>query len=195
MKPGSRALGVAESYEDDASTLAGAVVRADRTVDGLIFGSCTVGGTDATDAITALWRRLNREDVRHVMIAGVAPAWFNILSLDRIHTATDRPVLAVTFEAGDPLEEPIHGAFEGAELDRRLAAYEQLPPRTRVDLGGEPVWVRNVGLPDSEAGEVLRAYTHDGRRPEPLHVARIAARAADAWRRSTGDTIVRGRPD
>ncbi|PSQ09470.1 DUF99 domain-containing protein, partial [Halobacteriales archaeon QS_7_68_65] len=53
MKAGVRALGVAESSRPDAtrSTLAGAVVRADRVVDGFAFGSCTVGGTDATETV------------------------------------------------------------------------------------------------------------------------------------------------
>ncbi|MCO8268209.1 DUF99 family protein [Haloferax sp. AB510] len=72
MKSGSRALGVAESSPgaaraptDDAdgahfstdtspeSVLCGAVVRADRVVDGLAFETCTVGGDDATDATAA----------------------------------------------------------------------------------------------------------------------------------------------
>ena len=77
MKPGSRALGVAESYrgtDGATSTLAGAVVRADRTVDDLVFGTCTVGGSDATDAIVDCWRRLDRADVQYVFVAGVGAA-------------------------------------------------------------------------------------------------------------------------
>ena len=50
-------------------------MRADRVVDGFAFGSCTVGGTDATDAVVALWDRLDREDVRDKLTElGVAPS-------------------------------------------------------------------------------------------------------------------------
>ncbi|MFB6271128.1 MAG: DUF99 domain-containing protein, partial [Halobacterium sp.] len=45
MKPGTRALGVAESYDGSTSTFAGAVVRASRVTDGFAFTSATVGGT------------------------------------------------------------------------------------------------------------------------------------------------------
>lgn len=183
MKSGARALGVAESFAGDRSTLAGVVVRADRTVDGVAFATCTVGGTDATDAVIRLWDRLDREDVRHVVIAGVAPAWYNLLSLERVHRATDRPVLAVTFEAGESLEEPLREQFSGAGLERRLETYRGLPPRERVGVGDGTVYVRSVGLPRGDAADVVRAHTHEGGRPEPLRVARLVARAADAWRR------------
>jgi Uncharacterized conserved protein len=73
VTPPSRTLGIAFSDDDRTSRLAGAVVRADGTLDGLGFETCTVGGTDATDAAIALFDRLRREDVRHVAVAGIAP--------------------------------------------------------------------------------------------------------------------------
>ena len=62
MKPGRRALGIATSDRDQLSHLAGAVVRADRVVDGFEFGTCTVGGSDATAAVCDMFDRLGRED-------------------------------------------------------------------------------------------------------------------------------------
>lgn len=183
MKPGVRALGVAESYRDDRSTLAGAVVRADRVVDGLSFASCTVGGTDATDTVVSLVERLAREDVSYVLLGAVAPAWYNVFELSTIHERVDRPVLAVTFEESDGLEAGIREAFSGARQEDRLERYRRLPPRTAVDVGDETVYVRAVGLEDDAAAEVVRGFTPEGGRPEPLRVARLAARAGDAYRR------------
>lgn len=94
----SRTLGIAFSDDDRTSRLAGAVVRADGTLDGLGFETCTVGGVDATDAAIALFDRLGREDVRHVAVAGIAPAWFNLLELSRLRDAVGRPVYAVSYE-------------------------------------------------------------------------------------------------
>jgi len=188
VKPGRRALGVAESYRgsDDGptttSTLAGAVVRADRTVDDFAFSSCTVGGTNATDAIADLWQRLDRPDVRYLFVAGVAPAWYNVVDLAALHEATDRPVLGVTFEAGGDLRESIREAFDGAERERRLETYEALPERRRLAVDGAALFVRHVGLDAEAADRVVRAYTHE-RRPEPLRVAQRAARRVDAFRR------------
>ncbi|MFC6940402.1 DUF99 family protein [Salinirubellus sp. GCM10025818] len=190
MKSGVRALGVAESYPGTAraegggrSTLAGAVVRADRVVDGLAFETCTVGGLDATDAVVRLWTDLDRPDVRYLLLAGVAPAWYNLLDLESLHERTDRPIVAVTFEPSDePLEEALTRAFSGRALERRLERFDRLPPRSRLPINDEAVFLRWVGCEPSEARDVVRAFTPEGGRPEPLRIARMAARAGRALR-------------
>jgi hypothetical protein len=185
MKAGARVLGVAESFvsEAEASTLAGVVVRASRVVDGFAFRQCTIGGTDSTAAIVDLYRDLDREDVRYLLVAGIAPAWYNIVDLHRIHDAVDRPVLSVTFEESDGLEPALREAFSGDELDRRLETYRRQPPRQRLAVNDQPIFVRAVGVDDSTARDVIRAITPEGGRPEPVRVARLAARAADELRR------------
>ena len=185
MKPGSRALGVAESYrgtDGATSTLAGAVVRADRTVDDFVFGTCTVGGGDGTDAVADCWRRLDRPDVQYVFVAGVALAWYNLVDLEAVAAATDRPVLSVSFEASEGLTDAIEAAFDPPERDRRIETYKGLPDRRRLVADGEELFVRSVGVDDGAADRVLRAFTHE-RRPEPLRVAKRAARRVDAFRR------------
>ena len=186
MKAGTRALGIAESYRGDESTLAGCVVRADRVVDGFAFTSCTVGGTDATAATLDLLDRLDREDIQYLLVAGIAPAWFNILDLHRLHDAAGRPVLSVSFEESTGLAASIREAFSGENRQRRLATYRAQPPRQSVAVGEETLFVRAVGLPADRTAAVVRAFTPEGGRPEPLRVARLAARAGDAVRRPEG---------
>jgi endonuclease V-like protein UPF0215 family len=185
MKPGTRALGVAESAGDGTrSTLAGAVVRADRAAEAFEFGTCTVAGTDATRAVADLWTRLDRPDVRWLFLAGVAPAWFNLVDPRALHEHTDRPVLAVTFEErAEPLSAALEREFDGEALADRRERYERLPERERVAVEGGPSFVRRVGCSASEAREALYAFAHEGGRPEPLRVAKAAARAADAFTR------------
>lgn len=181
MKPGARAVGVAESYTGDVSTLAGAVVRADRAVDGLAFETCTVGGTDATVSVKSLFSKLGREDAQYLLVAGIAPAWYNVLDLRALHEGVDRPVISVSFEESGGLEPALEREFSGPALDERLETYRRQPPRERVTLNGEETFFRSAGIDDAEARDVLRAFTPEGGRPEPLRVARIAARAADRF--------------
>ncbi len=181
MKSGARALGIAESYATDRSTLAGVVVRASRVVDGFVFGSCTVGGTDATAAMIRLWERLARPDVRVLFVAGIAPAWFNIVDLHRLHEHVERPVLSVTFEDSEGLEPALREAFDGEAVTRRLATYQAQPDRTAVAVGDGTVYARAVGLEETRVADVVRAFTPAGERPEPVRVARQAARAADEF--------------
>jgi len=179
MKSGVRALGVAESYRGEGgdSYLAGAVVRADRVVEGFRFTTITVGGMDATDSIVELYDDFDREDVRFVLVSGIAPAWYNIVDIGAVHDATGVPVVSVTYEEGDEngLRNSLKDEFEGDELDERLDLYDALPPRCRVVAGGNDLYVRSVGVSDERADEWVRRFTHDGR-PEPARVARLAAR-------------------
>lgn len=183
MKSGVRALGVAESYRDRRSTLAGVVTRASRVVDGFAFETCTVGGLDATDAVIGLFSSLDREDVRYVFVAGIALSWYNVVDLNEIHEATDRPVISVTFEESPGLIEALKAEFDGAELERRREIYERQPPRERLSVDDQTVFVRSVGLDSGEARDAVRAFTPEGGRPEPVRVARLAARAGDEFRR------------
>jgi endonuclease V-like protein UPF0215 family len=188
VKPGVRALGVAESTGDggDRSVLCGAVVRADRVADGFAFGACTVGGTDATDAIASLFFDLDREDVRYLLVAGIAPAWFNVVDLRALAERVDRPVLSVSFESSEGLEPALREQFSGDALDRRLRSYRAQPPRHRVD--GVGCYVRAVGVDTDRAAEVVRAFTPAGDRPEPVRVARLAARAARRFGGAEGES-------
>ncbi|WP_280588505.1 DUF99 family protein [Halorubrum sp. Boch-26] len=191
MTAPSRTLGIAFSDGDRISRLAGAVVRADGTLDGLAFERCTVGGADATDAAIALFDALGREDVRHVACAGVAPAWFNLLDLRRLHEALDRPVYAVSYEPSPGLEPALREAFDGDALERRLDVYRALPSRVRVDRedpdrtgDARPLFVRAVGIDESRAADAVDELVREGfRRPEPL---RLAAVAASAHREAVG---------
>ncbi|SDZ90536.1 hypothetical protein SAMN04488065_1136 [Haloplanus vescus] len=187
MKSGARALGVAESVADadERSVLCGAVVRADRTADGFVFDSCTVGGTDATDAIESLFFDLGRDDIQHLLLAGIAPAWFNVVDIRALSAAVDRPVVSVSFESSPGLEPALREQFSGDELDRRLRTYRAQPPRHRCSVNGDEVYVRAVGIDDDRADAVVRAHTAEGGRPEPVRVARLAARAAREFRAGT----------
>ena len=183
MQPG-RAIGVAESYEAAASVLAAAVVRRDRVVDDFGFERCTVGGMDASDAAARLVTGLGRPDARVLILSGIAPAWFNLFDLHDIHERVDRPVLSVSFESSPGLGDALRREFDGDALAERIDIYERQPPRREFTVDGERLWVRAVGADDEEAARIVRAFTPEGGRPEPLRVARLAARAGDAFARS-----------
>ncbi|MGM0604099.1 MAG: DUF99 family protein [Halobacteriota archaeon] len=177
VKSGSRALGVAASDGSERSYFCGAVVRADRIVDGFVFADCTIGGLDATASLVAAIQRLNRPDVRWVLLSGVAPAWFNVVDVEAVADAIDRPVLSVSFEDSEGLDSAIDREFDGRARADRLARYEALPDRWAIDLGVETRFLRVAGIDRAAAETVVRAFTPEGGRPEPIRIARSAARA------------------
>ncbi|MDD1659400.1 MAG: DUF99 family protein [Methanomicrobiales archaeon] len=187
-KRGLRALGIAESFSGrDSSTMAGVVMRKDLRIDGVSLAYLTVGGTDATDAVLAIIAALGRRDINVVMVSGSVVAWYNILDPEAISEETGLPLIVVTYEDSEGLEEDIIHHFPGDEA--RLQAYRNLGERVPVLLkDGSRVFIRTAGLSPEDAARILRDFTRDGKVPEPIRVARLVARGAMRWQRHTGPT-------
>jgi len=185
LKKGVRVLGVAESYTGRhtgrvRSVLAGIVMRRDLVIDGVAFGTAEVGGMDATDAVLALVRTLERDDINYLMLSGCVISWFNILNPDKIFRETGLPVIAVTYEESEGLGEDIIHHFP--DEPERLNAYCRLGTRTPVTLHtGYTVFLRSWGMDVRDAGVLCNAFTRDGKIPEPLRVARLCARAVSGF--------------
>ncbi len=178
-KPALRALGIAESFERSCptSTIAGVVMRADLRVDGLAYAHATVGGDDGTQAVLRLYEQLSREDVNALILSGAAISWFNIIDLQEVFEKTQRPLICLTYEESPGLEKYIREYFPRPE--EKLRRYRGLQGRQSVRLRtGHEVFVRVRGASLDEARILLNKFTLDGRVPEPVRLARLAARAA-----------------
>lgn len=185
-KKGLRALGIAESFRGRSrSLLAGVVMRRDLVLDGIAFGEVTVGGMDATEAVIGLHRALKRCDINFMMLSGCVIAWYNIVDAEAIASRCGVPVIVITYEDSEGLEEDIQRHFPGDE--ERLQAYRKLGSRRRVKLDtGYEIFVRSWGLDGRTADELCRAFTQVGKIPEPLRVARLVARAGLSLARLRG---------
>jgi endonuclease V-like protein UPF0215 family len=178
-KPALRVLGIAESFvrSSSTSTIAGVVMRADLRVDGLAYAHATVGGDDGTEAVLSLCQQLNRSDVNALILSGVALSWFNIIDPERIFEEIQRPLVCLTYEESPGLEKYIREHFPSP--DEKLRLYRKLGERQCVLLRtGHQVFVRVWGAMPDEARILLNKFTKDGRVPEPVRLARLAARAA-----------------
>jgi hypothetical protein len=180
-KKGIRALGIAESYTGrQYSTLSGIVMRKDLIIDGSAFTCVTVGGLDATDAILAIVRALNRRDVNVILLSGCVISWFNVIDPEAIVCTSGIPVICVTYEDSTGLEEDIRRHFPTDSV--RLNAYRKLGQRSAVILpDGQTMYIRSWGITFPDAARICIDFTHDGKIPEPLRVARLCARAAHAY--------------
>jgi hypothetical protein len=181
-KKGVRALGIAESFSSrDQSVLAAVVMRKDLRVDGIRCTNVTVGGSDATDQIISLITAINRRDIQVILLGGCVIAWFNIIDPDRVSHQTGLPVICVTYEDSEGLEDDILRHFPD-DTDR-LARYRLLGPRTPVQLtNGYTIFIRAAGTSLDLAKEICQAFSIDGKIPEPIRVARLAARALMRYR-------------
>ena len=185
-KAGLRALGIAESFVRTMrhSVLAGVVMRTDLTVDGLAYARASVGGDDATGAVLDIYGELDRKDINAILLEGAVISWFNIIDLAEVWHKTGRPLICLTYQDSPGLEQYIRDYFPGQE--EKLQHYRNLGQRSAIRLKtGYTVYVRSYGADPEEARILLNKFTREGRKPEPLRLASLAARAAHrkGWNR------------
>lgn len=178
-KPALRVLGIAESFvrSSPKSVVAGVVMRADLRIDGFSFARATVGGDDATEAVLKIYEDLDRSDVNALLLSGVAVSWFNIIDIVEVFERTGKPLVCLTYEESPGLEKYIREYFPRPE--EKLQRYGRLGMREQLRLNtGYEIYVLTLGCSAEEARILLNKFTLDGRVPEPVRVARLAARAA-----------------
>ncbi len=178
-KKGIRVLGIAESFKKTSicSTLAGIVMRRDLVIDGMIFGNATIEGNDATQSILSMYESLKRNDVNCIMLDGLIISMYNIIDGKEIQESTDLPVIAITFNDSQGLQGAINHHFsEDSKI--KLEQYYKLGQRDKILLKtGKNLFIRYWGISLKEASTIINSFTLQGSIPEPIRIAKIAARA------------------
>jgi endonuclease V-like protein UPF0215 family len=143
----------------------------------MAYAHATVGGDDATQAVIRIYEKLDREDVNALLIGGAAVSWFNIIDLQEVFRVIQRPTISLTYEASPGLEGYLREYFPQSK--DKVRSYQRLGNRQAMRLKtGHEVYIRVFGATAEEARNMLNKFTKDGRVPEPVRVARLAARAA-----------------
>jgi uncharacterized protein len=177
-KRGIRVLGIAESFKASKSnsTLAGVVMRRDLIIDGIVFGSVTIKGNDSTQNILSMVRSLKRSDVNCIMLDGLIISIYNIIQGEEINEKAGIPLIAITFRDSQGLEETIRRHYPNDSL--KLEQYHKLGQREKMVLKtGKLIFVRYWGLNSREASSIINSFTLQGSIPEPIRIAKLAARA------------------
>jgi len=176
-KQGIRGLAIAESFSQTSkkSVLSGIVMSTDLVIDGFVFGHSIVGGDDATDAILSMYEKLDRPDVSFLLISGIVISLYNIVDVKRISEKTELPVIGVTYEESQGIEDAIKHHFPNS-YETKLAEYSKLGSREKITLHtSHNLYIRNEGCTVLEATHLLDKITLQGSIPEPLRVTQLLA--------------------
>ncbi len=178
MKAKSRFLGIDDApfrFSNETVPIVGVVVQAPSYIEGVLTTLADVDGHDATERIAAMVRRSRyRAGLAAILIDGTAVGGFNVIDIDAVHAAVDRPVVTVT------RKKPNLGSMEAA-LRRRFDDWQERLAIIRrheieaIRTGHGSVWVTYVGVSRTEVQEVLSLTTVRGVLPEPLRVAHLIA--------------------
>ena len=176
-KKGIRGLAIAESFSQDSkkSVLSGIVMSTDLIIDGFVMGHSTVGGDDATDAILTMYKKLDRSDVRFLLISGIIISLYNIVDLKRISEEIGLPVIGITYEESKGIKDAIKHHFPDS-YKSKLAEYSKLGSREKITLHTSyNLYIRNEGCTLLEVKQLLDKITLQGSVPEPLRIVQLLA--------------------
>ncbi len=180
MKKQTRAIAFDDgnfTFRDGRVPLVGVIARLPSYVEGAIVTDCEVDGRDASGKVVEaiLGSRL-REQLRVVMLDGIACGGFNVYDLALIHRATGIPVISVT--RSEPDKDEMRNALmkHFPDWKERMELIEHYTPR-RVEGGAFRLFARCEGIRDEDAAELIGASIVRGNYPEPLRLAHIFAGA------------------
>ncbi len=180
MKHQIRVLGIDDSpfgFGDGTALVVGALIRIPGYLESVMKTEVAVDGTDSTKKVVEMVARSKyRDQVKLILVDGIALAGFNVLDIDQISSALDLPVLTVTRDRPD--------------FDKmRTALMKYFPDwRDRYDLltkhdlreiptEHKPLYASGVGLDWAQFEQIVRESTVRGAVPEPLRVAHLIATA------------------
>lgn len=178
-KKGIRVLAIAESFrkEKTKSILTGIVMRKDLIIDGIIFGSATIGGDDATQNIIRMYKSLQRNDINFLLLDGLIISMYNIIDGKTIQDNIGIPVIAITFKNSLGIEYSIKKHFP-SNYNNKLDNLKKLGKRNFVLLKTDKfLLIRNWGIKLDDAIKLLNSFLIQGSIPEPIKLAKMISRA------------------
>jgi endonuclease V-like protein UPF0215 family len=180
MKDQVRVLGIDDSpfkFGDRTSLVVGALVRAPSYLEAVMRTYVEVDGEDSTDRLADMVLKSRyAEQIKLVIVDGIALAGFNVLDLDAFHERTGVPVATVTRDEPDMAEMEAALRKHFPDWERRLSLVTRLPLRP-LDTGHKPLQASVLGMDWEDLVRIVRMTTVRGAVPEPVRIAHLVSAA------------------
>lgn len=180
MKRQVRVLGIDDSpftFQSRKALVVGVVARLPMYIEGIMRAEVEVDGTDANEAVADMVRRSRyREQVRLIMIDGVALGGFNVVDIDVISRECGIPAATITRSLPDveSMESALKKNFP--DWERRLEIIKR-HPLFKVGPRRAPLYASVAGMDAETLDALLAECTVQGRLPEPLRIAHLISSA------------------
>jgi endonuclease V-like protein UPF0215 family len=153
----------------------GVVFRGGSSIDGILHTKIAIDGLDATEKIVQMIKDTpHRHQLRLVMINGVTFAGFNLVDIQKLHSDTGLPVIALTQDKPDLVA--IHDALKHLpDSEVRWQIIQNAGVLYEVTNKGVKIYIGLAGIGLVDALTVLDLTSTRGSLPEPLRVAHLIA--------------------
>lgn len=178
MKPQIRILGIDDSpfnFGDKRTCVIGVVMRVPSYIEAVLKTEVDVDGDDACEKLAEMINSSRyKEQLKLVMLDGVAMGGFNIIDIDDLHNMIDLPVVTVTREKPnfESMEKALKEHFK--DWRKRLDTIKK-GELYLVETRHKPVFVKFVGIEFEEVKTIIELSTVLGALPEAIRVAHLIA--------------------
>ena len=178
MKRQIRLLGIDDApftFSDKYSTVIGVVMRGGEYLECVLRSQVHIDGDDATAICQELIETTkHRQQLRAVLLDGVALGGFNVVDIENLSTAIHLPVITITRDK--PNFVTIKRALQKNFVDwsHRWQVLQKGELYT-VETRHNPIYVKCAGITIEEAKEIIKLSTIRGTIPEPIRVAHLIA--------------------
>jgi endonuclease V-like protein UPF0215 family len=180
MKDQVRILGIDDGpfkFKQKSVLVVGVVMRAPQYIEGVCRSRVAVDGDDANSVLKKMINSSNYKDqLRLIMLDGVALGGFNIVDIEALYSDTEIPVTTITRTEPDLklIQETLKSHF--SDWKERWESINKLD-LVKINTNFNPIYVKYVGLSKSEVQRYIRLTTVRGVLPEPIRVAHLIATA------------------
>jgi len=180
MKNQIRVLGIDDSpfgFKDRKALVVGALVRVPNYLEGVMKTEVDVDGVDSTEQLAHMISSSRyRDQIKAVMIDGIAVAGFNVVDVESLHESIGIPVLTVTRDEPDldKMRIALRKHFE--DWERRFELITRLRLR-QIHTGHKPLYASGLGADWEELERFVTISTVRGAVPEPIRMAHLIAAA------------------
>jgi uncharacterized protein len=163
-------------FSDEFVPIVGVVMRGGY-LEGVMRSQVKVDGDEATEVVIKLIEASRyKEQLRILMLNGIALGGFNVVDLDEVHKKTGIPCISITRDKPDydAMEKVLKTKFKDHERRWAIVGKDDL---MTIDTGHKPLYARAHGIDEKEAKRIIVRSILRGALPEPLRVAHIIATA------------------
>ena len=178
MKAQIRLLGIDDSpfsFKDKYAKIIGVVMRGGEYIEGILSDKVAIDGNNATQICKKMIENTrHREQLKAVLLDGVALGGFNVVDIEGIYNDTNLPIITITRDKPnfDKIKKALQKNFDDWNDRWGLISKGDLH---EIKTKHNPIYVKCEGITINETKEIIKLSTIRGVIPEPIRVAHLIA--------------------
>jgi len=180
MKDQIRILGIDDGpfkFNQKSVLVIGVIMRIPTYIEGICRTRVSVDGKDANKILENIIKKSNYKDqIRLIMLDGVALGGFNVVDIEKLYHATEIPVTTITRTEPDlqMIKNTLKNHFSDWAARWKIINNLEL---VKVLTNYNPIYIKYIGISKSEVQRLIKLSTIRGVLPEPIRVAHLIATA------------------